>query len=311
MTENFKEKIVTEISKAVIGRESETELLLLCFLARGHALLEGVPGMSKTLLAKSFAGALDVAFRRVQFTPDMVPLDIVGGFIFNLQTREFEFRRGPIFTSILLADEINRAPPKVQSALLEAMQELQVTVEGHTEALPFPFMVVATQNPLEFQGVFPLPEGELDRFMVKVNFGYIPQDDEAEMLRRNLDRESVQEVRRVIDGRAAKELFSEVDSVKVSEDLFRYVANIADATRHDDRIRLGASSRAAVHLLQCARAHAFLDGRDYVTPDDVKSMIGPVLNHRIILSPAVVIKDSSLTVGSVVKELVDKVIPPR
>jgi MoxR-like ATPase len=300
-----------DIGKVVIGRENEVELLLLCFLARGHALLEGVPGVSKTLLARAFARALNLTFGRVQFTPDMVPLDIIGGFIFNLKSREFEFRRGPIFTCILLADEINRAPPKVQSALLEAMQELQVTVEGHTESLPSPFMVVATQNPIEFQGVFPLPEGQLDRFMVKVNFGYISRDDEAEMLRRNLGQGGLQEVERIIDEGEAKDLFTRVDSVKVSSDLLKYVASIAEATRHDIRIRLGASSRAALHLVQCARAHAFLDGRDYVTPDDVKSMIGPVLDHRVILSPAVVIKDSSLTVGSVVKEIVDKVIPPR
>src|SRR5579862_2348467 len=195
---DLRSRIIDEVSKVVIGRESELNLLLICLLARGHVLLEGVPGISKTLLAKAFSKCLDLKFKRVQFTPDMLPLVIIGGFIFNMKDREFEFREGPIFANILLADEINRAAPKVQSALLESMQELQVTVEGYTSKLPIPFMVIATQNPLDFEGVYPLPESELDRFMMKVGFGYPASKVESNILKRNLSEIEVDDVSPVL-----------------------------------------------------------------------------------------------------------------
>jgi MoxR-like ATPase len=194
----LRDRVVKEVGHVVVSKERETELLLVSLLARGHTLIEGVPGVSKTLLAKSFSDCLGLGFRRVQFTPDMLPLDIVGGFVFNMKDREFEFRRGPIFTNILLADEINRSPPKVQSALLESMQERQVTIEGHTEVLPSPHMVIATQNSVEFQGVYPLPEAQLDRFMMRIGMGYPSVADEAAILRRNMTEMGPESIRNVV-----------------------------------------------------------------------------------------------------------------
>ena len=213
MGAEIRDRVVEEVGKVVVGREKETDLILTCLLARGHVLLEGVPGLSKTLVANAFSKSVGLQFRRVQFTPDILPLDIIGGFIFNLKDREFEFRKGPVFTNVLLADEINRAPPKVQSALLESMQEFQVTVEGRTEKLPVPFMVIATQNPMEFEGVYPLLEGQLDRFMVKVSFGYPTPEVEASILKRNLSSMDLEEVRTVVSAAELDAMAREVDTV--------------------------------------------------------------------------------------------------
>ena len=286
MLVDLKSTVIDEVSRVVIGREKETTLLLTCLLARGHVLLEGVPGTSKTLLAKSFAKCLGLKFRRVQFTPDMLPLDIVGGFIFNMKTREFEFKEGPVFTNLLLADEINRAAPKVQSALLESMQELQVTVEGQTSKLPFPFLVIATQNPLDFEGVYPLPESEKDRFMARINFGYPDLLVESEILKRNLRELDINEVKTVVSLSELEEMFRVVDSVKVTGEIMDYLSSIAKETRTDSRINLGASPRAMVQLVHCAQASAALDGRSYVTPDDIKKLAGNVLAHRMRLDPS-------------------------
>ncbi len=271
MLASLKSNVLDEVAKVVVGRQDETLLLLTTFLARGHVLLEGVPGTSKTLLAKSFAKCLGLTFKRVQFTPDMLPLDIVGGFIFNMKTREFEFKEGPVFTNLLLADEINRAAPKVQSALLESMQELQVTVEGQTAKLPFPFMVIATQNPLDFEGVYPLPESEMDRFMIRVQFGYPKQEVEVQILKRNLTKLDLEEVKTVVNIEDLEEYFKVVDSVAVSDEILDYVSRLALETREDSRVNLGASPRAIVQLVQIARANASLEGRSYVIPDDIKS----------------------------------------
>jgi MoxR-like ATPase len=307
----LKARLLREVGRVVIGREREVRLLLTCFLARGHVLLEGVPGTSKTLLAKAFARALGLSFKRVQFTPDMLPLDIIGGFIFNVKTREFEFRRGPVFTNILLADEINRAPPKVQSALLEAMQELQVTVEGYTERLPSPFLVIATQNPVEFEGVYPLPEGELDRFMMKVVVEYPEPRVESEILRRNLEELNLEEVGRVVPPEGLQELFRIVDSVHVSDDILDYLARLARETRMDSRLSLGVSPRGVVHLALAARANAALEGRGYVTPDDVKAVAPYVLTHRIRLDRAAQLKGLAPSPLTVINEVLDRVRPPR
>jgi len=280
-------------------------------LARGHALLEGVPGTSKTLLAKSFARCLGLTFKRVQFTPDMLPLDIVGGFIFNMKTREFEFKEGPVFTNVLLADEINRAAPKVQSALLESMQELQVTVEGQTSKLPFPFMVIATQNPLDFEGVYPLPESEMDRFMLRIEFGYPRQEVEVQILKRNLTDLDLEEVRTVTDATALNEYFNMVDSVKVSDEILDYVSRLALETREDSRIGLGASPRAVVQLVQVSRANAFLEGRSYVIPDDIKKLANVALAHRMRLDRSATLKGLASDTTTIIQQVLNEVKPPR
>ncbi len=311
MAEGLRDKVLSEVSKVVVGREKETELLLVCLLAKGHVLLEGVPGVSKTLLAKTFAKCISLEFGRVQFTPDMLPLDIIGGFIFNLKTREFDFKKGPVFTNILVADEINRAPPKVQSALLEAMQELQVTVEGRTEALPSPFMVIATQNPIEFQGVYPLPEGQIDRFMVKASMDYPSPDVESNIIRRNLSDLNTIEVKPVVSRQELAGAFDDVARVKVSEDIMEYLAEFARASRMDVRVRLGASPRSMVHLTHCARAYAYMNGRSYVIPDDIKFLTPYVLGHRLRLDQSSWIRGEKLDPHQVVRETLDKVKPPR
>ena len=311
MAAEIRDKVVKEVGKVVIGREKEVDLLLMCLLARGHVLLEGVPGVSKTLVANAFSKCLGLQFKRVQFTPDILPLDIIGGFVFNLKDREFEFRKGPIFTNILLADEINRAPPKVQSALLESMQELQVTVEGHTEKLPFPFMVIATQNPLEFEGVYPLPEGQLDRFMVKVSFKYPSKEVESDILKRNLSGIDVNDVKTVLTLSELEALVKEVDKVKVSDEVLAYLARVAEATRNEGSLVLGASPRAMVQLVHCARAKALLEGRRYVTPDDMKSIANDVLTHRLTVDRAAALKGVSRNPEAILTAILDRVEPPR
>lgn len=310
-TVNLRNKIVAEVEKVVVGREAEVNLLLTCLLAKGHVLLEGVPGMAKTLLAKSFSRCLNLKFKRVQFTPDMLPLDIIGGYIFNMKNREFEFKEGPVFTNILLADEINRAGPKVQSALLEAMQEQQVTVEGNTTKLPSPFMVIATENPLDFEGVYPLVESELDRFMMQVNFTYPDSRVEANILRRNLAELDEENISPVVTQEELKGIFYEVERVQISDEILDYLVDIADNTRNDSRIGLGASPRAMVQLTHCARANAFLDGRSFVVPEDIKLVAPHVLSHRIRLERTAELKGMVGTPSSVISELLGVVKPPR
>ena len=309
---SMKEGVLKEVGKVVVDKERESELLLEALLAGGHVLLEGVPGVSKTLLAKSFSRCLGLGFRRVQFTPDMLPLDIVGGFIFNMKDRSFEFRKGPAFTNILLADEINRAPPKVQSALLESMQEGQVTVEGHTEPLPSPHMVIATQNPIEFQGVYPLPEGQLDRFMLKVVFAYPTNKTEAAIIGRNvlIDDDAIA-VKNVVSNVEIAEAIRDVRNVKVSEEMLEYLARLGSATRSDGRVSLGVSPRAMVQLARCAQARAYLSRRDYLIPDDIQELSVEVLSHRVRLRQSIEITDESADAPTIIREIVDGVEPPR
>ncbi|MGA2874904.1 MAG: MoxR family ATPase [Nitrososphaerales archaeon] len=304
-------RVLSEIGKVVVGREEEASLLLTCFLARGHVLLEGVPGVSKTLLARAFSNCLGLKFRRVQFTPDMLPMDIIGGFVFNMKNREFDFKEGSVFTNILLADEINRAAPKVQSALLEAMQELQVTVEGRTFPLPFPFMVVATQNPADFEGVYPLPENEKDRFTMRIGFSYPTHAVEVEILKRNLSEMNLATIQPVLRPGEVEDSFKIVDDVAVSEEILHYISRIAGETRSDARISLGASPRAIVQLLQVARAKAALDGRSFVTPDDVKQLAKASLSHRIRLDRSASLKGLVQGTESVIDQVLDAVKPPR
>ena len=311
MAAEIRDKVRAEVAKVVVGREKEVDLLLVCLLASGHVLLEGVPGVSKTLIANAFSKCLGLQFKRVQFTPDILPLDIIGGFIFNMKSREFEFRKGPVFTNVLLADEINRAPPKVQSALLESMQELQVTVEGHTEKLPFPFMVIATQNPLEFEGVYPLPEGQLDRFMVKVTFRYPSREVESSILKRNLTAIDLNDVKTVLSQGELEALVKEVDDVKVSDDVLGYLTRVAEATRTEGSLVLGASPRAMVQLVHCARAKALLDGRKFVTPDDIKSIATDVLTHRLAVDRTAALKGVTRNPEAILLGILDRVEPPR
>lgn len=311
MLAKLKSEVLAEIRKVVTGREEESILLLTCLLARGHVLLEGVPGVSKTLLARTFSNCLGLKFKRVQSTPDMLPLDILGGFIFNLKTREFDFKEGPVFANVLLVDEINRSTPKVQSALLEAMQELQVTIEGHTSRLPFPFMVIATQNPSEFEGVYPLPENEKDRFAMRIEFKYPSHSVEVEILRRNLTEVNPDSIIPVVKPNDLEEAFRIVDSVTVSDEILDYISRIAGQTRSDTRINLGASPRAIVQLLQLARASAALEGREFVTPDDVKKLARVSLSHRIRLDRSSVLKGLVQKTDTVVEQVLDVVKPPR
>jgi MoxR-like ATPase len=277
---------IAEVERAVIGKRDLLEMVMAAALAGGHLLLEDYPGLGKTLIARSFAAVLGLDFKRIQFTPDLLPGDITGGYIFNRTKNKFELRKGPLFANIVLADEINRASPKTQSALLEAMQEGQVTLEGESLPLPDPFLVLATQNPIEYEGTFPLPEAQLDRFMLKLAVGHPSLEEEQEILRRRRERRRDEVSLRVITKKKQLlELRAAVEGVHVEPDLEMYIAQLVHATRVDRRVAVGASPRGSLAFLKTARAYAALQGRDYVLPDDVKHFAVPVLSHRIILQP--------------------------
>jgi MoxR-like ATPase len=275
--------IVNEVSKLIVGKGEVLKQVMLGVLANGHILFEDYPGLAKTMIAKSFAICLGCDFKRVQFTPDLLPADITGTYVFNQKTVDFAFRSGPIFTNILLADEINRAPPKTQAALLEAMQEKQVTLEGKTHSLKEPFIVIATQNPIELEGTYPLPEAQLDRFIMKMNVGYPNTDQEMEILKRRLLRKTDDiNLSQVANPTAVIEMQKAVEQIHVDDDILHYIAEIVQATRGHPRIDIGASPRGSLAILKLSRALAFYDGRDFVTPDDVKNVAVPALCHRII-----------------------------
>jgi len=279
-------KAIDEVERAVVGKRDLLETIMAAALAGGHVLLEDYPGLGKTLIARSFASALGLNFKRIQFTPDLLPGDITGGYIFNRTKNKFELRQGPVFTNILLADEINRASPKTQSALLESMQEGQVTMEGESLKLPDPFLVLATQNPIEYEGTFPLPEAQLDRFMVKLTVGYPSLAEEKEILRRR--RKRMQDdlaLVEIVKPKQFLEMRAALETVHVDADLEEYISALVHATRADRRVAVGASPRASLAFLKMARAHATLQGRDYILPDDVKRFAAPVLSHRILLQP--------------------------
>ncbi len=279
-------RVIAEVEQAIVGKRPLLAQILAAVLADGHVLLEDYPGLAKTLIAKSFAAALGLEFRRIQFTPDLLPGDITGSYVYDRAQSRFELRKGPIFANIILADEINRASPKTQSALLEAMQEGQVTLEGETMALPEPFVVIATQNPIEYEGTFPLPEAQLDRFLMKLAVGYPTPDEEQEILRRRRARRSdAIAVRRVTDREELLGLRQAIENVYVHRDIERYIVLLVDATRRDRRVAVGASPRGSLALLKLARVQAALDGRDYLLPDDVKGFVKPALIHRLILTP--------------------------
>jgi len=279
-------RLVDEVERAVVGKREQLELILLGLLADGHVLLEDVPGLAKTLTARSFAEASGLGFSRVQFTPDLLPADVTGSSIWNQRDGDFEFRAGPIFTHLLLADEINRAPPKTQAALLEAMQERQVTTDGVTRALERPFLVLATQNPIEYEGTYPLPEAQLDRFLLRTGFGYPSEGAEWEMLARRIARrEDDLTLTQVIDRQTLLGMQAAVELVHVDPSVGRYIVALVAATRESTSLAVGASPRGSLALLKLSRCRAALAGRDFVTPDDVKAIAVPALAHRLLLKP--------------------------
>ena len=276
--------VIDEVCKVIVGKRHVLEQVMLGILASGHILFEDYPGLAKTLIAKSFAMTLGCRFRRVQFTPDLLPADITGTYVFDQKTGDFHLRKGPIFTNILLADEINRAPPKTQAALLEAMQERQVTLDGETHRLDNPFIVVATQNPIELEGTYPLPEAQIDRFMMKVRIGYPNLEQEKEILRRRLQRKSDEiNLDKIADPQILAEMQGKIEDIHIDEDIMGYIVEIVQATRKHTRVDIGASPRGSLALLKLSKARALLLGRDYVIPDDVKDVAVPALCHRIIL----------------------------
>ncbi len=299
--ENY-EKVTKQMEKRIVGNQSVIELLFASMLANGHVLLEGVPGIAKTLMASTLAEVVNLDFKRIQFTPDLLPADITGGNIFNRKSNEFEFVKGPVFTNILLADEINRSPPKTQSALLESMQEHQVTSGNMTYKLPEPFFVIATQNPIESTGVYPLPEAQIDRFLVKIPV--YPPDVKGEFKMLKMKKEKMfAAVDKVIDKKAILEMKSEVEkNVVISDQILEYIAKLVTATRDIPSLTLGASPRASIALLTLSRAIAAIRGRDYVEPDDIKSIFYPVMNHRLILSPEAEIEQVKI------KEIINHII---
>ena len=278
------QRVVSQVKKVIVGKDAVLEKVMLAVLSNSHILFEDYPGLAKTLVARSFALSMGCDFSRIQFTPDLLPADITGTYIYNVKTSEFELRRGPVFTNVLLADEINRAPPKTQAALLEAMQEHQATLDGKTHPIADPFIVIATQNPIEYEGVYPLPEAQLDRFLVRLQLGYPSRSDEVEILKRRMQR-AHEEIRLepVVDGETILELQKTVEGIHVDDDVLGYVTDIVQATRAQRQVEVGASPRGSLAIFKLARARAVFHGRDYVIPDDVKEIAGPALAHRMIM----------------------------
>ncbi len=302
-------QLLDEVEKAVIGKRAALELLLLGLLADGHVLIEDYPGLAKTLMARSFAQVTSMDFSRIQFTPDLMPSDVTGSSVYNQRESDFEFRPGPIFANLLLADEINRAPPKTQAALLEAMQERQVTSEGETRKLGPPFLVLATQNPIEYEGTYPLPEAQLDRFILRMSVGYPKREDEWLVLANRAERGQDEiELKPLVDRQTLLDMQAAVEKVYVSEPVGLYMVDIAAATRDAQSIQVGASPRGSLALLKLARCRAALDGRDYVTPDDVKYVAVPALAHRLTLRPELWVQ--RVSAEDVVRERLDTVPTP-
>lgn len=304
--ENHLKALEDRINSVIKGKAGEVRLAVATLLARGHLLIEDVPGVGKTMLAFTLARAVDCSFQRVQFTSDMMPSDIIGVNIFDPRSREFEFRHGPLFANVVLADEINRTNPKTQSALLEAMNERRVSVERKTYDLPEPFMVIATQNPFEYRGTFPLPESQLDRFMVHLKLGYPGKEHEKQAIKEQLDLKDIEMLGPVVTGADVLRMQEETDRVRVEESLLDYLMAIVNGTRENDMIRLGASTRGAQFMLKAAKANAYCEGRGFVVPEDIKHVAPYVLGHRLILKRQTFISDAV----RVVREILDKVPVP-
>ena len=302
------ERVAANVEQVIVGKRKAVELVLIALLCKGHVLLEDVPGTGKTTLAKTIARSIGCTFKRIQFTPDLLPSDVTGISIFNQQSREFEFRPGPVIAQIVLADEINRATPKTQSSLLEAMEERQITVDGTTYALPKPFIVLATQNPIEYEGTFPLPEAQLDRFLLRVNLGYPEKMDEIAILRRQRQSHPLDAVEQIVGVDRLLELQEQIKEIYVDELIEEYIVGLTTATRHHEDVYLGASARGSLALYRTAQAQAALSGRDYAIPDDVKLLATPVLGHRLIISPAARIRN--VTAQVVMNDILNAVPVP-
>jgi MoxR-like ATPase len=302
-------RVLDEVERVVLGKREALELLMLGLLGDGHVLIEDYPGLAKTLMARSFAQVTSMDFSRIQFTPDLMPSDVTGSSVFNQREADFEFRPGPIFSNLLLADEINRAPPKTQAALLEAMQERQVTTEGQTRKLGPPFLVLATQNPIEYEGTYPLPEAQLDRFLLRMSVGYPAREDEWQILKNRAERRTDEvELTPLVDRETLLAMQAAIEDVHVSEPVGLYMVDIVAATRDAQSIQVGASPRGSLALLKLSRCRAALQGRDYVTPDDVKSVAVPALAHRLTLRPELWVQ--RVSAEDVVQERLDTVPTP-
>ncbi|QLY31471.1 AAA family ATPase [Nocardia huaxiensis] len=304
------EAVLREMGRVVVGKRDELQLIMIAVLSGGHILIEDLPGLGKTLIARSFASALGLNFTRVQFTPDLLPADLIGSTIYDMHSGRFTFRRGPVFTNMLLADEVNRTPPKTQAALLEAMAEGQVSIDGETFLLPKPFVVMATDNPIEYEGTYPLPEAQLDRFAIQLRLGYLSEQDEMQMIRRRLERGAqTPQVGQVVDADGLIEMRQSVEYVTVHPDVVGYVVSLAAATRNHPQVEVGASPRAELDLVQMARARALLNARDYVVPEDVKALAIPAMAHRITLRPEMWVR--RIRGEDVIAELLRRLPVPR
>jgi MoxR-like ATPase len=302
------DRITANLAEVVHAPRETLQLFVLCLVSEGHLIIEDFPGVGKTMLAKAMARSLDASFSRIQFTPDLLPSDVTGVNVFSQRSNEFEFRPGPVFANLLLVDEINRASPKTQSALLECMQENQITIDGTTYELARPFMVMATQNPIEYEGTYPLPEAQLDRFTMRLRIGYPPLSEEAKMLTEQTSNPPLEGLESVMTAAEAVALVDDAKRVYVEESLNRYVVAVLRHTRSDARLYLGASPRSGIALLRVAKARALADGREFLQPDDVKAVAEPVLAHRLILSPEA--RSSGLTGGEIVRDALEKTPVP-
>ncbi len=306
--QSITDKLCANVEKVIVGKHDAVQKTMLALLVQGHVLIEDVPGVGKTILARTFARSIGCNFKRIQFTPDMLPSDVTGVSVFNQKEREFEFREGPLFAQIVLADEINRATPKTQSALLEAMEERQVTVDGTTYKMPNPFLVMATQNPIEYEGTFPLPEAQLDRFVLRVRLGYVAPMQEVEILNAQQHHHPLDDLQQIISQSELVQLQEAVKSVYVDDSIKAYIVAIVGATRNHPNVYLGASPRGSLAIFKMAQARAAMNGRDFVIPDDVKALAEPALAHRLIISPAARMKN--VNAEDVIEEILHAIPVP-
>lgn len=302
---NFKDKVLENVSKVIVGKDKEIELVIIAFLSNGHVLLEDIPGTGKTMMIRAFSKTLNLPFKRIQFTPDLLPSDITGINFYNQKTGDFQFREGPLFSNIVLADEINRATPRTQSSLLEAMEEKQITSDGITRELNKPFMVLATQNPVESFGTFPLPEAQLDRFLMRLNLGYPELEDEKNIILKNIHN-PIESLDSVIEFEELEKIKVLIDKVKISDEVLDYLVDIIKVTRNDKSIELGVSPRGSIALFKASRVYAAINGRDYILPEDIKYISPYILNHRIIARGTADVKRTM----EIIKELISKVNVP-